>query len=102
VKNVLSVGVTLLGLSVGVRRSETTPNQGRVIFLGRCIAAAAGLTTIVTGADQAWAGLPAPAPLIGVTGPYGLLAAGAAYGGYRLFRHFRKRSQRGPRHSRPE
>lgn len=38
----------------------------------------------------ALAGLPTPVPLAGLAGPYGLLAAGAVYGGYRLVKHFRK------------
>jgi hypothetical protein len=40
----------------------------------------------------AYAGLvPVPVPLAGLAGPYGLLAAGVIYGGYRLVRHLRKR-----------
>jgi len=37
------------------------------------------------------AGMPIPAPLIGVTGPVGLVVAGTAYGGYLLFKRFSNR-----------
>lgn len=35
--------------------------------------------------------VPAPAPMIGVTGPYGLILAGAAYGGYLLYKRYHDR-----------
>jgi hypothetical protein len=44
------------------------------------------------GSVPAWAGLPVPAPLAGVTGPIGIMVAGVAYGGYLLFRRYRNRS----------
>lgn len=50
-----------------------------------------GLAVLLTGSMPALAGMPIPAPLAGLTGPYGLLAAGAVYGGYRLVRYLRKR-----------
>jgi hypothetical protein len=50
-----------------------------------------GAATLFTSSIPALAGVPVPAPLAGLAGPYGLLAAGAVYGGYRLVRHFRKR-----------
>jgi hypothetical protein len=34
----------------------------------------------------------APSPLIGVTGPYGILAAGIGYGGYLLFKRLKSHS----------
>ncbi len=37
------------------------------------------------------AGLGVPAPLVGVTGPFGLLAIGAAYGGYLVYRRYQNR-----------
>ena len=51
-----------------------------------------GLSVLLLSAAPCWAGAPGPAPLIGVTGPFGLLAAGAAYGGYLLFKRFRDRA----------
>ena len=53
--------------------------------------ALAGLVALVGTSLPALAGAPIPAPLAGVLGPYGLLAAGVAYGGYRLVKHFRTR-----------
>jgi hypothetical protein len=51
-----------------------------------------GLSALILSVGPSWAGVPAvPAPLVGVTGPVGLLAAGAAYGGYLLFKHFQNR-----------
>ena len=47
---------------------------------------------VLLSSAPAMAGLPIPAPLAGLAGPYGLLAAGAVYGGYRLVKHFRGRS----------
>ena len=46
-----------------------------------------GAATIV--ADIAFAGAPVPAPVAGAFGPVGLVVAGAAYVGYRVFKHFR-------------
>jgi hypothetical protein len=48
-----------------------------------------GLSALLFAAEPCRAGMPVPAPLVGVTGPFGLLAAGAAYGGYLLFKRFR-------------
>jgi hypothetical protein len=39
----------------------------------------------------AYAGLIVPVPMAGLVGPYGLLAAGVIYGGYRLVRYLRRR-----------
>ena len=50
------------------------------------------LAALITGVGPSWAGMVGgPAPLIGVTGPYGLLAAGVAYGGYLLFKRLKNR-----------
>ena len=58
----------------------------------RIVAMGGGLASVLfLGAGPAWAGLPAPAPLVGVTGPIGIVAAGIAYGGYLLFRRYRNR-----------
>jgi hypothetical protein len=51
-----------------------------------------GFATLLIGATSAMAGAPVPAPLVGVTGPFGLLAIGAAYGGYLIYRRFGNRS----------
>jgi hypothetical protein len=48
-----------------------------------------GFAALLAGVSSAMAGFPVPAPLVGVTGPFGLLAIGAAYGGYLVYRRFR-------------
>ncbi len=48
-------------------------------------------SVLLLGAGPSLAGIGAPAPLVGVTGPVGILAAGVAYGGYLLFRRYRNR-----------
>ena len=53
-------------------------------------AGALGLAVLVGSDAPAWAGMLAPAPLAGVTGPAGLLAAGVAYGGYLLYKRYRR------------
>jgi hypothetical protein len=49
------------------------------------------LSVFIISAGPVWAGNPVPAPLIGATGPLGLLAAGIAYGGYLLVKRLRSR-----------
>jgi hypothetical protein len=49
-----------------------------------------GLALLLSSSMPALAGVPTPAPLAGLAGPYGLLAAGLIYGGYRVVKHFRK------------
>ena len=49
------------------------------------------ISALLLSAGPGWAGMPVPAPLVGVTGPYGIAAAGIAYGGYLLFRRYRNR-----------
>jgi hypothetical protein len=49
-----------------------------------------GLAFFLIGSAPALACAPVPAPLAGLAGPYGLLAAGVVYGGYRVVKHFRK------------
>jgi hypothetical protein len=53
-------------------------------------AGATGLALLVGSGAPAWAGIAGPAPLVGVTGPAGLLAAGVAYGGYLLYKRYRR------------
>jgi hypothetical protein len=71
-------------------------NSGGFLMNGnsRIVAIGAGLASVLLlGVGPSWAGACAvPAPLIGVTGPYGIVAAGVAYGGYYLFRRYRNRS----------
>jgi hypothetical protein len=50
------------------------------------------LAALIISVGPGWAGCAVPTPLIGVTGPYGLLAAGAAYGGYLLFKQLKNRA----------
>jgi hypothetical protein len=59
---------------------------------GSVAACALGLATLLVGASSAMAGVGVPAPLVGVTGPFGLVAIGVAYGGYWLYRRFGNRS----------
>jgi hypothetical protein len=49
------------------------------------------ISALLLSAGPGWAGFPVPAPLVGVTGLYGIAAAGIAYGGYLLFRRYRNR-----------
>ena len=49
------------------------------------------VSTLILSTESGWAGLPVPAPLVGVTGPIGIAAAAIAYGGYLLVRQYRKR-----------
>jgi len=49
------------------------------------------LAALITGVGPSWAGIPSPAPLVGVTGPFGLLAAGVACCGYLLFKRLKNR-----------
>jgi hypothetical protein len=50
------------------------------------------ISALLLSVSPSLAGIGAPAPLIGVTGPVGIVAAGVAYGGYLLFRRYRNRS----------
>jgi hypothetical protein len=61
-------------------------------FLRGTAAGLSGLSALIVGMGPVWAGTPIPAPLLGVTGPVGLLAAGIAYGGYLLVKRLRNRS----------
>jgi hypothetical protein len=62
------------------------------LMSSRIAAVVAGSASVILlGAGPGWAGLPVPAPAVGVTGPYGIVAAGIAYGGYLLFRRYRNR-----------
>jgi hypothetical protein len=58
-------------------------------YSGNAKVALAGLVALI--ATPALAGAPVPAPLAGVLGPYGLVAAGVVYGGYRVVKFFRAR-----------
>ena len=60
-------------------------------FSRGCCVGLSGLSVLLASVGPSWAGMVAPAPLIGVTGPFGLLAAGAAYGGYLLFKRLKNR-----------
>jgi hypothetical protein len=51
-----------------------------------------GLSMVLLGSGPVWAGMPVPAPLVGVTGPVGIVAASVIYGGYLLYRRSRKGS----------
>jgi hypothetical protein len=48
-----------------------------------------GLAVLVGSVAPAWAGA-APAPLAGAAGPVGLLVAAVGYGGYLLYKRYRR------------
>ena len=56
----------------------------------RALGPGALISALFASAGPAWAG-GVPAPLVGVTGPFGIVAAGVAVGGYLLFKRFRDR-----------
>jgi hypothetical protein len=56
-----------------------------VTFVGSAMLLAAGVAS-------AWAGLPVPAPVAGVAGPFGLAAAAVGYGGYWLYKRYYRRN----------
>jgi hypothetical protein len=58
----------------------------RIFTLGATLASVLLLCT-----GPSWAGMPVPVPLVGVTGPVGIAAAGIAYGGYLLAKRYRNR-----------
>ena len=63
------------------------------LIASRIVAVVAGSSSVLLlGAGPSLAGIGAPAPLVGVTGPVGIVAAGVAYGGYLLYRRYRNRS----------
>ena len=64
-------------------------------FSYACCVGLSGFAALILSMTPSWAGFPVPAPMIGVTGPVGLLAAGAAYGGYLLFKRLKRLNRRG-------
>lgn len=48
-------------------------------------------SVFLLGVETGWAGMPVPAPIVGLTGPAGIVIAGVAYGGYWLVRRYRSR-----------
>ena len=57
----------------------------------RGLTVAGALAAILfAGVGLAWAGAPVPAPLVGVTGPFGIVAAGVAGVGYLLYQRYRR------------
>lgn len=53
---------------------------------------AAALAVLTVTAGPSWAiACAAPAPVFGVAGPYGLVIAGAVYGGYLLYKRYHDR-----------
>jgi hypothetical protein len=61
-----------------------TSDHSRVLTV-----AGAWLAAVFVSAGPAWAG-GVPAPLVGVTGPYGFVAAGVAGVGYLLYKRYRR------------
>lgn len=60
------------------------------VFLRALGSGGALISALFMSVGPAWAGV-VPAPLVGVTGPVGIVAAAVAYGGYLLFRRYRNR-----------
>jgi hypothetical protein len=61
-------------------------------FEHACCVGGAGIAMVLLSATPSLAiSCVAPAPLIGVTGPYGILAAGIGYGGYLLYKRLKHR-----------
>lgn len=50
-----------------------------------------GAFLLAVSAGPTWGSVAVPAPLLGATGPFGLLAAGVGFGGYLLYKRYRKR-----------
>jgi hypothetical protein len=48
-------------------------------------------SVFLLGVEPGWAGMPVPAPIVGLTGPAGIVIVGVAYGGYWLVRRYRSR-----------
>jgi hypothetical protein len=63
-----------------------TSVSSRILAMGGVL-----ISALLVSAGPGWAGMPVPAPLVGVTGPYGIVAAGIAYGGYLLYRRYSNR-----------
>ena len=58
-----------------------------------CGLGCATVTVLMAGVSPSWAlACVAPAPLIGVTGPYGIAAAAIAYGGFLVYKKLKQRS----------
>lgn len=58
-----------------------------------CCVGAAGIGMVLLSVTPSFAIVcSAPAPLIGVTGPYGILAAGIGYGGFWLYKRLQNRA----------
>jgi hypothetical protein len=67
-----------------------TPGEG---LKRACCVGAAGLGMVLLSVTPSLAIVcTVPAPVIGVTGPYGILAAGIGYGGYLLYKRMKNRS----------
>jgi hypothetical protein len=83
-----SIPLIMIGLSAG-----TIMGLEHMIskFLRGTAVGLSALSVFIISAGPVWAGNPVPAPLIGATGPFGLLAAGIAYGGYLLVKRLRSR-----------
>ena len=68
-----------------------TMNLCKKRFERACGVGAAAIGTLLLTATASFAGQPAPAPLIGLTGPYGILAAGVAFGGFLVYKKLKNR-----------
>jgi hypothetical protein len=62
------------------------------VFKYACGVGSAAIGMLLVSVTPSLAIMPAPAPLIGVTGPYGIAAAAVAYGGFLVYKKLKNRS----------
>jgi hypothetical protein len=71
-------------------QSAPIPGTTQMIYSQNLKSCSLGLTFFLIGSAPALACAAVPAPLAGLAGPYGLLAAGVVYGDYRVVKHLRQ------------
>jgi hypothetical protein len=76
-------GAQIVYISIEFGNRGIAMQSTRGIFIG-------SLTILAASVASAWAGAPAPAPLAGVAGPYGLAVAAVGFGGYWLYKRYRR------------
>jgi hypothetical protein len=61
----------------------------KLVYLRTLGPGGALISALLVSAGPAWAGGGFPAPLVGVTGPFGIVVAAIACGGYFVFKRYR-------------